>query len=173
MNTAVQLRPISARALPRSNLVCGEPHAIIPGELGPIALFRPGELVAYRLGRLHKRRLYVFRTLDVADRFAAAVPGVRPGVRLLLALRSPGRVKLAQRLLSYLANAGRDPNALPDAFYLRVAAALSGRPPALKILLSLLNCACSPRAEPQRRTQLAQLPTPHKVAVSCGPGGLL
>jgi hypothetical protein len=139
MNTAVQLRPIGARALPRSDLVCGEPHAIIAGKLGPIALFCPGELVAYRLGRPHKRRLYVFRTLGVTDRLAASVPGVRPGVRLLLALRSAGRVKLAQRLFSYLAKAGRDPNRLPDVFYLRVGVALGGRLPPHKILLSLLR----------------------------------
>jgi len=114
MKTAVQLRPIAARDLPRCDLFWGVRRRTVVGELGPIALFGSGELVVYRLRRLRRQRLYVFRTLDVEDRLAAAVPGVRPGVGLLLSLNSAGRVRLAQGLFSYLAKTSRNPGALPD-----------------------------------------------------------
>src|SRR5258708_4627574 len=106
MNTAVQLRPVAAVDLPRCDLVHGRPREIVPGQLGSVAIFGAGALVAYRLRSRRKTRLYVFRTLDVADRLAAAVPGVRPRVRLLLELRTAARVRLAQRLFAYLAKTG-------------------------------------------------------------------
>jgi hypothetical protein len=139
MNTAVQLRPISGRDLPRCDLVYGEPHEVVAGALGRIALFGPGQLVAYRLQHRRRSRLFVFRTLDVADRLAARVPGVRPSVQLLLELRSSGRVRLVRKLFVYVAKMGRDPARLPDALYARVGAALGGRLPPHKVLLCLLD----------------------------------
>jgi hypothetical protein len=139
MNTAVQLRPIAALDRPRCDLVHGEPHELVAGELGRIALFGPGQLVAYRLQHRRHSRLFVFRTLDVADRLAARVPGVRPSVQLLLELRSNGRVRLARKLFAYLAKKGPNPSGLSNAFYARVGAAAGGRLPGHKILLSLLE----------------------------------
>jgi hypothetical protein len=139
MNTAVQLRPIADRDRPRCDLVYGEPRELVVGELGRIALFGPGELVAYRLQHRRRARLYVFRTLTVDDPLAAAVPGVRPRVQLLLEQRSAGRVRLARGLFSYLLRNKRDPSDLPDAFYVRVSAALGGHLPAHRILFSLLH----------------------------------
>jgi hypothetical protein len=66
------------------------------------------------------------------------VPGVRPRVRLLMELGTAGRIRLAKSLIAYLVRTGRHPSAMPDIFYLRVAAALGGRLPGHKILLSLL-----------------------------------
>ena len=40
-------------------------------------------------------RLFVFRTLTVDDRLAATLPGVRPPVKLLLELRTKGRIRRA------------------------------------------------------------------------------
>jgi hypothetical protein len=139
MNTAVQLRPIATRDSPRSDLVYGTPCEIVPGTLGPVALFASGELVAYLLRRRRRARLFVFRTLVVDDRLAAALPGVRPRVQLLLDTDSAGRSRLVQRLFAYLLKTSRDPGGLPDAFYVRVGVALAGRLPAHKILLALLG----------------------------------
>jgi hypothetical protein len=155
MNTAVQLRPIGARELPRCDLVSGAPHALVAGELGPIALFGPGQLVAFRVRHLRSARLYVFRTLHTNEALTSNVTGVRPRVQLLIHLRSARRVRLARRLFAYLARTVHDPSALSDAFYVRVAAALGGRLPALKILLSLvarelLSGQAMPRPPPRR-----------------------
>jgi hypothetical protein len=147
MNTAVQLRPIAARDLPRCELVYGTPQEFIAGDLGPVALFRSGELVAYLLRSRRRARLFVFRTLVVDDRLAAALPGVRPRVELLLDTHSVGRSCLVRHMFAYLVKTSRDPAGLPDAFYVRVGVALAGRLPAHKILLSLLSRQPSP-AEP-------------------------
>ena len=98
MNTAVQLRTIAAFDLPRCDLVYGSPLRFLAGDRGPVALLAPGELVAYRLSGRRLTRLFVFRTLDIDDRLAAFVPGVRPRVRLLIAVRSAKRVRLARGL---------------------------------------------------------------------------
>ncbi|MDP8998702.1 MAG: hypothetical protein M3O46_01175 [Myxococcota bacterium] len=139
MNTAVQLRPVAAIDRPRCELLYGEPLEVLAGELGPIALFAAGEIVAYRLRSRRRARLFVFRTLTVDDPFAAGVPGVRPRVQLLLELRSAGRVRLARGLFSYLVKTGRNAAQLPDSFYLRVGVTLAGRLPRHKILVSLLS----------------------------------
>ncbi|MDP9002457.1 MAG: hypothetical protein M3O46_20385 [Myxococcota bacterium] len=144
MNTAVQLRPIATRDSPRSDLVYGTPCEIVPGTLGPVALFASGELVAYLLRSCRRGRLFVFRTLVVDDRLAAALPGVRPRVQLLLDTDSAGRSRLLRRLFTYLVKTSRDPARLPDGFFVRVGVALAGRLPAHKILLSLLSSPPTP-----------------------------
>jgi hypothetical protein len=151
MNTAVQLRPIADRDRPRCDLVHGEPHEIVAGELGQIALFGPDMLVVYCLRHRRRSRLYVFRTLYVGDRLAASVPGVRPRVRLLVELRSTGRVRLARKLFGYLVRTCREPSGLSDAFYVRIGAVLTGRLPPQKILLALLGRELPPghRSHPQ------------------------
>ncbi len=143
MNTTVQLR--SGRGdTPRSELVYGIPRKLLAGKLGPVAVFRPGSLVAYRIRYRRRTRLFLFRTLDVDDRLAASVPGVRPRVQLLLELRTEGRVRRIRRLFAYVVKTGRDPDALPDAFYLRVGVVLAGRLPKHKIVVSLLSSQLQP-----------------------------
>jgi hypothetical protein len=144
MKTAVQLRHPAGKDVPRSELLSGTPAAVVAGALGPIALFKPGELVAYRIRYWRRTRVFVFRTLDVHDRLAASVPGVQPEVQLLLDLHSAGRARLVRGLFAYLARKHREPSGLPDAFYVRVGAALAGRLPPHKILLSLLPPQSAP-----------------------------
>jgi hypothetical protein len=139
MKTAVQLREAAGGDLPRSELLSGTPREGVSGALGPVALFGSGEIVAYLLRGRRRGRLFVFRTLEVDDRHAATVPGVRPRVRLLLELRTPGRIRRGRALFKFLARTSRDPSTLPDAFYFRVGAVLGGRLPAHTILRSLLS----------------------------------
>jgi hypothetical protein len=146
MNTAVQLR-FPRDDGPRCELVHAAPREIVPGTLGPVALFASGEVVGYLLRAPRRPALFVFRTLDVDDPLAARLPGVRPRVQLLLSVRSAGRIRLIRSLFAYLTKTSRDPSRLPDVFYLRVGAALAGRLPAHKILRSLLSPPPSP-AEP-------------------------
>jgi hypothetical protein len=137
MNTAVQLRD-SAGDRPRSELVHGTPREVVSGTLGPVALFVPGEIVAYLLRSRRGPHLYVFRTLEVRDRLAASVPGVWPGVQLLIDVTTARRIRFARGVFSYLLKGGREPCRVADAFYLRVSAALAGRVPTRGILRSLL-----------------------------------
>jgi hypothetical protein len=145
MKTAVQSRQVAGDA-PRSDLLHGTPVSIISGRLGPVALFAPGALVVYRIRHRRRTRLFVFRTLEVDDRLAASIPGVHPRVQLLLDLRSAERARLVRGLLGSLAKSGHDPCALPDAFYVRLGAALAASPPTQKSLLSLLAASPGARA---------------------------
>jgi hypothetical protein len=143
MMTSVQLHE-PARGLPRCELVYGRPREIVSGRDGPIALFPSGEIVAYLLRCQWRRHLYVLRTLDVDDRFAASVCGVRPRVRLLLHLRSRAQIRRARGLFAYLAKHGPDPSELADAFYLRVSGPLGRRLVRQRLLLSLVSPQPSP-----------------------------
>lgn len=139
MKTAVQLRDPSDADGPQVDLVYGEHAQRTASPRGPVALFGSEELVAIRIRSRRRTRLFVFRTLVVDDELAASVPGVRPRVRLLFQVRSAGRARLVARLFAYLVKLGQDPAGLPDDFYLRVGAALGGRLPPHRILLSLLR----------------------------------
>jgi len=158
MKTAVQLRTLAGDEWPRAELLFGTPCDLSEGTLGPVARFDSGEVVAYQIRSRRRRRLFVFRTLEVDDVFAVAVPGVRPRVQLLMQLSTAGRIRLARSLFAYLLRTGRDPSALPDVFYVRVAAALGGRLPGHKILRLLLSSSL-PTAAP------GFVPTPSKRAV--------
>ena len=124
---------------PVAEVVCCRPAQVHPGDLGPVALFDAGELVAYRLCSRRKRRFYVFRTLVVADRLAPMLPGVHPGVALLLGLRTLGRERLTVRLFDAIRGEGLEPGSLSDTFYVRVGGVLAGRVPPLRVLLTLLQ----------------------------------
>jgi hypothetical protein len=147
MKTAVQLRTLAGDERPRAELLFGTPCDLGEGRLGPVARFGPGEVVAYQVRSRRRRRLFVFRTLEVDDAFAVAVPGVRPRVQLLLELHTAGRIRLARSLFAYLTRTGQVPSALPDSFYARVGAMLGGRLPGHKILPSLLSAY---RPKPKR-----------------------
>ncbi len=139
MKTAVQLRTLPGAERPRAELLFGTPCDVGKGTLGPIARFESGQLVAYQIRSRRRRRLFVFRTLEVDDAFAVAVPGVRPRVRpASCRLRTAARIRLVRSLFAYLIRTRRDPSALPDRFYVRVGAVLGGRLPGYKILPSLL-----------------------------------
>jgi hypothetical protein len=139
MKTAVQLRTLAGDERPRAELLFGTPCDVGEGRLGPVARFDSGEVVAYQVRSRRRRRLFVFRALEVDDALAVAVPGVRPRVQLLMELHTEGRIRLVRSLFAYLARTGWDPSALPDAFYTRVGAMLGGRLPGHKILPSLLS----------------------------------
>jgi hypothetical protein len=142
MKTAVQLRTLAGDERPRADLLLGTRCDLGEGALGPVARFESGQIVAYQIRSRRRRRLFVFRTLEVDDAFAVAVPGVRPRVQLLLELHTAGRIRLARSLFAYLTRTGRDPSALPDIFYTRVGALLGGRLPAHKVLPALLSAYC-------------------------------
>lgn len=154
MRTAVQLRLRTGdEERPRTEVIGATPCSLATGTLGPVALFEPGQIVAYLLRRRRRARLFVFRTLDVDDRLAATVPGVFPRVRLLMALGTGGRVRRVRGLFEYLLRTGLDPSALPDDFYVRVGAVLGGRLPGHKVLPPLLHSDRGPRVEqPASRT---------------------
>jgi hypothetical protein len=156
MKTAVQLRTLAGDERPRAEILFGAPCDLGEGTLGPVARFESGQVVAYQIRSRRRRRLFVFRTLEVDDAFAVAVPGVRPHVQLLLELRTAGRIRLARNLFAYLMRTARDPSALADNFYVRVGAVLGGRLPAHKVVLSLLE---PPRATgpSARRSKVAVL----------------
>jgi hypothetical protein len=147
MKTAVQLRSLAGDERPRAELLFGTPCDLGEGRLGPVARFESGALVGYQIRSRRRRRLFVFRTLEVDDAFAVLVPGVRPQVQLLMELRTAGRIRLARSLFAYLTRTGWDPSALPDTFYTRVGAMLGGRLPGHKILPLLLSAY---RAKPKR-----------------------
>jgi hypothetical protein len=125
VKTAVQLRSTGGVAC---SLVGGTPGATYPGKLGPVAVFTPGAIVGYLTRTPAGVTLPVFRTLAVDDNLAAKVPGVAPRVRLLLFVRTAGRVRAVRRLFRLLSLRGIEPADLRDAFYVRVSAALRGRP---------------------------------------------
>ena len=159
MKTAVQLRTLAGDERPRAELLFGTPCDLGEGTLGPVARFESGQVIAYQIRSRRRRRLFVFRTLEVDDAFAVALPGVRPRVQLLMQLGTAGRIRLARSLFAYLLRTGRDPSALPDVFYVRVAAALGGRLPGHKILRLLLSSSL-PTAAP------GFVPIPSKRAVT-------
>ncbi len=159
MKTAVQLRTLPGGERPRAEILVGTPCDIGKGTLGPIARFDSGQVVAYQIRSRRRRRLFVFRTLEVDDAFAVALPGVRPHVQLLLELRTAGRIRIAQSLFAYLRRNGWDPSAPPDGFYARVGAMLGGRLPGHKILPSLLS-AYRPKPMRARAKRMARVGPP-------------
>lgn len=136
--TAVQIASSETAGRLCSELVYGLAEEFVVGARGPVAVFRPEKIVAY-LVKSDPPRLFVFRTLSTSERTEADVPGVRPGVRLLLAVDTAGRIDRVRRLFAFFAKEERDPSDLGDLFYLRVSLLLGGRLPAHKVLRSLLD----------------------------------
>jgi hypothetical protein len=141
-HTAVQIRPAPS---PRCELVHGDPIALRAGQLGPVALFVPGEIVAYVLHASRPSRLFVFRTLGRSPHVVAltALPGVYPHVHLLLALDSLRVLRRGRRFFALLRRRGTSPSRLPDAFYLRLDRALRARAPLPPLAAALLDAGAS------------------------------
>ncbi len=121
---------------PRCELLHGRPQVTVVGRRGDVALFEPGELVAYAVRAQRPPRLFVFRTAPAAPE-GAAVPGVYPRVRLLLSLDHGRVLRRARRAFLLLERAGLSPTALPDRFYLRLDAVLRSRAPLTRLLRAL------------------------------------
>jgi hypothetical protein len=155
MKTAVQLRTLAGEERARAELLFGTPCDVGEGRLGAVARFESGEVVAYQVRSRRRRRVFVFRTLEVDDALAVAVPGVRPRVQLLMELHTEGRIRLVRSLFAYLTRTGWNPSALPDTFYTRVGAMLGGRLPGHKILPLLLSAY---RPKPKRARAHRGLP---------------
>jgi hypothetical protein len=140
-HTAVQIRPATS---PRCELLRGDPSTLIAGQLGPVALFPPGAIVAYVLHTARPTRLFLFRTLGSAPHAARTVlPGVYPHVHLLLTLDSPRVIRRCRRFFALLRRRGTPPSRLPDAFYLRLDGALRARAPLPPLAAALLDAGAS------------------------------
>jgi hypothetical protein len=136
-HTAVQLRSATE---PHCELVHGDPQTLLAGQLGPVALFPPGEIVAYVIHARRPSRLYLFRTLHtLADPDQTTVPGVRPRVRLLLALDSQRLIRRCRRFFALLGRRQQPATDLTDGFYLRLERALRARAPLPRLLAALLE----------------------------------
>jgi hypothetical protein len=110
-----------------------------PHPRGTVLLVPPEQMVFYAV-RTVQCRTFVFRTLSAPEPLSSQVPGVSPSVRLLLETRTLGRLSRLEQLLRYLERAGLEPSSLPDAFYSRLHAILSGRlPSSAKVIRSLLH----------------------------------
>lgn len=142
MKTAVQIRRGESV---RCAVFEGEACAMAKGAFGPVALFDADHVVGYRVEHRRRVRAFLFRTLVVDDPWAAAVPGVRPRVRLLVEVRTAQQVRRLAGVLRDLGQQGCLPAALSDAFYLRVGQALAGRGASREALRRLL------RREPPRQ----------------------
>ncbi len=136
MRTAVQLR---TGDLLRCELLHGEPSTLSAAALGPVALFEADRIVAYKVASRRRLNLFVFRTLVVDDRMAAAVPGVHPRVRLLIHAQAAGAIEQLRRLFAHVAKQGLEAARLPDVFYRRVGHAVCRRRPTQAPLRGLLR----------------------------------
>jgi hypothetical protein len=142
-HTAVQICPDTATC-PRCELVHGDAVALHVGQLGPVALFAPGEIVAYVLHAARPSRLFVFRTLGSSPHLAPTVlPGVYPHVHLLLALDSLRVIRRGRRFFALLKRRATPPSRLPDAFYLRLDRTLRARAPLPRLAATLLDAGAS------------------------------
>jgi len=116
-----------------------------PHPKGSLLLVPPGEVVFFSF-RARKLRSFVFRTLGAPEPHSTAIPGVSPGVRLLLHTQTAGRLQRLEELLQYLDRIALPPSSLSDRFYSRLHAVLSGRLPQGKVLRSLLADERPPEA---------------------------
>ena len=135
MLTSIQLREHA----PACQVVYGRPLREESGPSGRAAVFGAGRLVAYRVDSGARVALFLFRTRESVAPDAPIVPGVEPGVDLLLTVRSRGRIALVLRMLRYLERSGEDPEAMSDAFYVRAGVVLGGRITGRNVLLSLVR----------------------------------
>jgi len=132
-HTAVQIR-----AVPRCEIVHGAPHVTVSGQRGPVALFPPGEVVAYAVHVSRPPRLFLFRT-EAPAVAGVALPGVYPHVRLLLALQSARVIRRTRRFFTILRRRDLSPSCLTDAFYVRLDRALRARSPLSHLVDALLE----------------------------------
>lgn len=126
-------------------------------------------------------RLIVAEKPSLARAIAAALPGPKVHAKTHIRVGDDVVAWCAGHILELAPPNGyeeHDPNALPDAFYLRVAVAIGGRLPALEILRSLLaRELLSGQAMPRPRTPpvprcIAESVLPHDWSGAADLGGL-
>jgi hypothetical protein len=135
-NTAILLR----RVAPRAKILHGSPERVVPFRRSEdIALIASGGLVAYLLEHAGTHRLFVFRTTVPWDcEGTDRVPGVWPGVRLLVSVQEPGAIDRVEGVFNYLARRNRRPDELSDIFWLRVSHVMGGTRTNQRLLPALL-----------------------------------
>jgi hypothetical protein len=103
-----------------AHVAFGTPTRRVAGARGPILLFAPGSVVAYRIRQRRYAIGCVFRTATGAAVSGDVVPGVSPDPQLLFGF---ARGRIFDRALALLQELGRRgiANALPDEMYLRAA----------------------------------------------------
>lgn len=134
MFTAVQ--EASARRY-ASRVVFGAPHKRIAGTLGPIALFAPGAIVAYRVRQDRYAAGCVFRAACDGGP-GDPLPGVRPPPTLLIGFV---RGRIFARAVLLLRELGRRGvvDALDNEAYLRAAFALARPDLDVRLLADVLE----------------------------------
>jgi len=140
MTSTAQSTAVQILSTPCCELLHGDARATRDGKHGPVAIFAPGEIVAYAIHAARPPRLFLFRTGDnlVAG---VALPGVYPRVQLLLALDSARVIRRARRLFSVLRRRGLLPSRLADAFYMGLDRVLRARAPLPRLVEARLDVA--------------------------------
>jgi hypothetical protein len=91
------------------------------------AHFLPGQLVVSLLETDQRLRLFAFRTLAPGSHGGSLVPGIRPGVDLLLATRTRLAASRLRNMLLYLRRRQIDPAGLSDDFWLSLGVVISSK----------------------------------------------
>lgn len=122
MFTAVQLREDAGLCC---RILHGKPREIVPGRLGQIALFEPGQRVLYLVQEGRRQQAYWFQTNP--ENGGQRIAGVQPGADLLLTAATTGRVAKLRNVLVYLKKAGVGVDQLDDGFFVRLSVLLEGQ----------------------------------------------
>lgn len=118
----VSLRSTSAS---RRKILFGTPSRCVADSA---AFFLPGELLAYLVELPRAEALFVFRTGAPANSASTTeIDGVEPAINLLAVGTTKTEIARLRNLLLWLPKQGRDPGALSDDFWLRVAGLVAGR----------------------------------------------
>ena len=122
-----------------SRIICGSPLRRKHGERGPIHLFEPETLVAYELTVGTRGFGFVFRTLAQPDRFACALAGVRPGVRLLISAVGTGQLARLNDFLRVVDRPAGSLQQVTDEFLLRAGSCIFSRRSIAQVVAALRN----------------------------------
>jgi len=152
MRTAVQLRTTAPTL---AGIPFGSSDTTVLGARGPIAVFDPGRIVGYQVEHGRTQRLYVFRTAAGPGPDLSDVPGVHPAVNLLMLVRHRTAARRVGKVFAALSTTGHVPDAIPDAFWIRLAGLVTRRRPpssaALEQLLARHAPGSGPSSTPHHR----------------------
>ena len=137
MKTVVQERMEASET--HARVLYGRSLVQVQGRRGMLRIFPAGELVVYLVRQAGRGRLFVFRTASSSAPGTTTVPGVQPGVGLLLVARTGRQIHRFGQLLEALKRAAYEPRTLPDQFFLR-AAGLLGRRECMDDVVNVLLC---------------------------------